>query len=100
MDISRGIICVSRYRSGRGAYDPGEVIEGPEELLAALVVDSPGSFASIAEQGQRAIMAGLNRMESGAELRQDEDVDDGVMTTENTGAVKLPEHRTGQKRVR
>jgi len=36
--------CISPYKSSLGAYQPGDMIDAPE-LEAALLHDSPGSFA-------------------------------------------------------
>lgn len=35
--------CVSRYKSSLGSFQPGDLIEAPD-LIVALLQDSPGSF--------------------------------------------------------
>lgn len=40
------IKCVSKYSSSLGAFLPGDVIEAPQ-LVAALLSDSPASFAPV-----------------------------------------------------
>ena len=36
--------CVSRYRSSLGVFEAGQIIDGRDEELGALLRDSPGSF--------------------------------------------------------
>jgi hypothetical protein len=38
------LICVSRYRSGYGSYEPGQDVDVTEEVAGLLLRDSPGSF--------------------------------------------------------
>lgn len=43
--------CISRYSSSLGAFAPGDVVTVPA-LAAALLADSPGSFALIDQAAQ------------------------------------------------
>jgi hypothetical protein len=46
--------CISRYRSGYGAFEPGAVIDDPK-LEAILAVDSPGSFEAVTPKQNKAM---------------------------------------------
>lgn len=43
------IKCISRYSSSLGAFQPGDVIQ-QAALIAALLADSPASFAPVEQE--------------------------------------------------
>ena len=47
------IQCISRYSSSLGAFQPGDVIE-QAALIAALLADSPASFAPVVAEAEAA----------------------------------------------
>lgn len=52
------IKCVSKFESAHGKFMPGDIIEGPGELIQQLLRESPLSF-EVMEQEQPAGLLGL-----------------------------------------
>lgn len=52
------IKCVSKFESSHGKFMPGDVIEGPGELIQQLLRESPLSF-EVMEQEQPVGLLGL-----------------------------------------
>lgn len=51
------IKCVSKFESAHGKYMPGDIVEGPGELVQQLLRESPLSFEVIERSEQEAAPA-------------------------------------------
>ena len=83
---------VSRYSSGLGSFEPGQVLELTDEQAALLLRDSPGSFVAAGTAVRPAPPAATSTPEP------DEDEDDtfdptGAMSTETATGLTAPDRR-------
>lgn len=93
----------SRYRSGRGSFEPGQELELTEDEGAFLLRDSPGSFAlagSAAAVTPRSAAEPASTDEDEAEEDDDAFNPLGAMSTETASGLTVPDRRArgGQRR--
>ena len=63
--------CTAAYRSGLGAWKPGDAVDVRDEVGELLLRDSPGSFERVAEPGPVTAsgVPASDRMQRGGRVR-------------------------------